>query len=81
MSVGNFKQEHNVSSIEIIRNPNNGRLFFRSPEDSTVSGAVSKNYSEDPVMTEVTGTEENAESFWLLHKRGTGGQDNVLDTL
>ena len=72
-----------VSTLEIIRNPNSQKLFFRSPDNSEVSGAVSANWKDDPVFTWVTApatAEEPEESFWMLHKRG-GGKSNVVDTV
>ena len=81
MGVAQFKEHHNISTLEIIRNPNTGKLFFSSPEDSSVSGAVSKgDWKSDPVFTEVSDP-NGGETFWMLHKRGSGGSQNVVDTL
>lgn len=74
LSVNKFKEITNSGSIDVIRNPNSGKLFFVS--DNGIKGAVSDSYSESPCFSEVRG--ENNETFWLLHKKQS---DNVVNTL
>jgi hypothetical protein len=79
-SVPAFKSKHNISSIDVVRNPNSGKLFFVSKDDGDIRGAVSAAYTADPCISEVCG--EDGEMFFLLHKRGEGnGGSNVVETL
>ena len=73
LSVAKFKEETKSSAIDVVRNPNSGKLFFVA--DSGIKGAVSENFSENPCVSEVSGSEG---TFWLLHKKQS---DNVLVTL
>lgn len=81
ISIASFKRERNVNRIAIIRNPNTGKLFFESPDDSDVSGKVSKAFdaNEDNVMSLCT-DDTDGEQFWMLHKEGSN-EDNVVATL
>lgn len=84
MSIAAFKAEHNVNAIDIVRNPNTNKLFFTSPDDSDLSGAVSEGWKADPVFSWVTApatTDKPKQSFWMLHKKGSGSGQNVVDTL
>lgn len=74
LSVKQFLAETNAESIKVRNNAKTGKNFFTAGQ---VTGAVGSemNYKEDPVVSEVTG--ENDETFWLLHKAG----GEVLDTL
>lgn len=78
LSPSKFKTEKDISTIQIVKNPNTGKLFFTSKDDSSISGPVSGSWKEDPAFSEVRGDE--GEVFWMLHKRGSG-DDNVVDTL
>ena len=79
MAPAQFKAHMGVTTLNIVKNPNTGKLFFSSPEDSTVSGAVSANWKADPVFSEVT-SPDSGDTFWMLHKKGSENQ-NVVDTL
>jgi len=74
LQVSQFKARFNATTIDIVKSPKTNKLFFVA---GNVRGACSDNYKEDPIFSFVT-TPDNAESFWLLHKKGT---TNTVDTL
>ena len=71
-SVGQFKSEINVESVDIIKNPQTDKVFFSAGK---VTGAVGDGYKENPVFSRVRG--DDGEEFWLLHKRTS----TAIDTL
>ena len=73
LTVADFKAQNNNNGVEIVNNPNSGKLFFVC---GSVTGAVSKDYVEAPQFSLVSG-EDNVE-FWLLHKKQTS---NIVATL
>lgn len=74
LQISQFKAKYNVTTIDIVKSPKTDKLFFVA---GNVRGAVSANYKEDPIMSSVT-TPDNAESFWLLHKKDS---NNTVYTL
>ena len=74
LQVSQFKARFHVDTIDIVKSPTTGKLFFTAGE---VRGAVAENYKEAPVFSFVT-VPDKAESFWLLHKKGSS---NTVDTL
>lgn len=74
LQISQFKARFNVTTIDIVKSPKTDKLFFTC---GNIRGAVSANYKEDPIMSFVTAP-DNAESFWLLHKKGS---NNTVDTL
>jgi hypothetical protein len=69
-----FGAQFNVEKIDIIVNPKTSKTFFSA---GALSGAVTDNYKEDPMFSEVHG--EDGELFWMLHKKNTS--DNVVATM
>lgn len=81
LSVEAFKATNKVSTIEIIENPKNGKVFFscNTSDGEIITGAVSGEIDaimEQPMMSKVAGT--TGESFWMLHKKQS---NNVKATL
>ena len=69
LTVEQFKSKHNVSKLEVKRNPHTGKLFFTY---GAQTGAVaSKGIPEHPMLSRVQ--TEDDEAFWLLHEEGQGG--------
>ena len=79
-SIEAFKADNpGCGKLRIIRNPNPPHgLFFEAEGDSTLRGAVSEAYAEDPCISRVMGADGT--EFWLIHKRGSDS-DNVVDSL
>lgn len=78
-TVAEFKQLFEVVRIEIIKNPNTGKLFFNcnSGTRGKISGPVGADYSSNPAISLVKGDDE--EQFFMLHKKGSA--ENTVDTL
>lgn len=70
LDVASFKKQFNVTSLLVVKSPKTDKLFFEASNDSSIRGAVSANYAEDPCVSEVVDPSGNGESFWMLHKRG-----------
>lgn len=69
LTVEQFKAKHNVSRIDVKRNPNTSKLFFTY---GAKTGAVAvKGIPQHPMLSNVTGSDGT--SFWLLHEEGQGG--------
>jgi len=81
MSIEAFKAANpGCGKLRIIKSPKPPYgTFFEAEGDSTLRGAVSANYAEDPCISRVVG--DDGEEFWLIHKRGSGNTDNVIDSL
>ena len=71
-TIQQFKDLHNVESIDLIKNPKNNKTFF---DAGIVSGGVSKGYESNPRISRVKGDDGE---FWLLHKKG---ESNVIGAL
>lgn len=72
-TISQFKAIHHIEAIEIIKNPSTSKLFFSA---GTITGAVSRNYKENTVISKVIGSE--GEEFFLIHKKAS---ENTVDTL
>lgn len=74
-TVEQFKDLHKDSKLDVITNPNTGKLFFVC---GNAQGAVSKNVSSEgtPVVSEVTDT-TTGKTFFMLHVQC---RDNVVMT-
>ena len=68
MSIAAFKTAEKVASIEIVKSPKSGKLFFVA---ESITGAVSQSFSVDDVnaisVVHKAGDAEN--TFYLLHKK------------
>lgn len=78
--VATFKRDTQATSLNIIKSPKTGSLFFEATNDSSIRGAVSASWQDNPVISQVVAP-DSGEVFYLLHKKGSGGADNVLATL
>jgi hypothetical protein len=68
MTVAQFKSAKNTDTLQIIKNPNTGKLFM-ADDAGNVLGAVAPTYKDGtPVVSEVSGDDGNL--FFLLHKKG-----------
>ncbi len=77
VTIAEFKSAENVTTIEIVKSPQSGKLFFAT--DNGVTGAVSGDVGaimESPAMSIVEG--DTGEPFWMLHKKQS---NNVIATL
>ena len=77
-SIEQFKKLHDISEINIIKNPHTDKLFFTT--DSEIRGTVSTKF-EDLIKDEKSISEcadENGEVFWMIHKKQ---KDNVVVSL
>ena len=74
-TIEQFKDLHKDSQLNVVKNPNTGKLFFTCGD---AQGAVSSNVSEDntPVISEVTDTTTGA-TFFMLHCQA---KNNVVMT-
>lgn len=81
MSVDRFKSVNNINSIDVVKNPNTGKLFFTCPQDSSISGKIAKeiDFNGDLAISQCTGTEAG-EEFYMLHNH-VQLTDNVQHTL
>ena len=83
-TLAGFKTLAGSSKLNIIRNPNNSKLFFSCGD---ISGAVSKNFKSskgDITLCEVYPKElanpSNSDIFWILCNKPES-TDNVEETL
>lgn len=69
LTVEQFKAAHNVSRIDVKKNPKTGKLFFTY---GAKTGAVAlKGIPQHPMLSYVSGSD--GARFWLLHEAGEGG--------
>ena len=69
LTVEQFKAAHNVSRIDVKKNPMTGKLFFTF---GAKTGAVAvKGIPAHPMISQVTGSDGS--TFFLLHEEGHGG--------
>ena len=68
LTVEQFKADHNVSRIDVRKNPKTGNLFFTC--GSLIGAVASKGIPEHPMFSNVT--TPDGENFWLLHEEGKG---------
>lgn len=77
LSVEDFKANHNCTSLQIIRNPKNDKLFVTA-NGKTVA-AVSKNYKKElPKEFVELQFEDTGVIIWCLHNANNA---NVEETL
>ena len=81
MTVDEFKAEKGVASIQVVRNPHTGKLFFMFGKGKADRGPVAKaGLPKSPVISYVKGepTEENPSGlFYLMHEASA----NIVLTL
>lgn len=71
--VEEFKQQHNVETIEVKRNEETGKCFIvYGFETGAVSEAVNNGTLTSPVISEVCSPDTTGEMFLLIHQRGVG---------
>lgn len=77
MSIAAFKTAENVSTIEIVKSPKSGKLFFVA---DSITGAVAQSFSVDDVnaISIVHKAGDKDGSFYLIHKKQS---NNVVATL
>jgi len=78
-TVDQFKELINTNKLIVINNPKTDKLFMVD-EVGNVHGAVSKNYKENPVVSQVWIEGQDDNTFYLLHKLSSS-ENNVEDTL
>jgi hypothetical protein len=66
-SVPGFKKAMGIESIDIILNPKTNKVFFVSPDDSTVSGKVSESLDKDKEMSISRCKDDAGVEFYMLH--------------
>ena len=76
MSVSAFKAKHNATTLQVVKNPTNDKLFVTA--DGITVGAVSKNYDSKLDKEFVELVLEDGKTLWCLHNPSTA---NVLETL
>ena len=76
MSVAAFKAMHNATTLQVVKNPTNDKLFVTA--DGITVGAVSKNYDSSKDKEFVELILEDGSILWCLHNPSTA---NVLETL
>ena len=69
LTVEEFKELHQVSTISVRRNPHTSKLFMVF---GTKTGAVASAGVPTKAMVSNVTTPEG-DSFWLLHEQGEGG--------
>ena len=74
-SIPAWKTSNSVSEIEIIENPNTGKLFFST--DNGITGAVTE-FNGEIAISQVAGSD--GVEFFMIHKKGSK-PDNVKATL
>lgn len=75
-----FKKHSGASSLNIVKNPNTGKLFFEATNDTSIRGAVAASWQDgEPVVSQVVTSD--GEVFHILHKKGSGGTENLVATL
>jgi hypothetical protein len=73
ISVQAFKAQCSASSLDIIKSPITGKLFF---DCGGTTGKVSNKGYSNPVITECT--DEDGVVFYMLHSKA---ETNVIDSL
>ena len=76
MSVSAFKVMHNATTMQVVKNPTNSKLFVTA--DGVTVGAVSKNYDSSKDKEFVELILDDSSVIWCLHNPSTA---NVLETL
>ena len=78
MSVSAFKAMHSATTLQVVQNPTNSKLFV--VDDGVTVGAVSKNYdaSKDKEFVQLLELDDKGTTLWCLHNPSNV---NVLETL
>lgn len=78
LSPKEFSAETKATSLQVVKNPNTGKIFF-STNIAGVSGKVSNKYdaTKPAVLSECS--DADGEMFWMLHNPGEAV--NVVSTL
>lgn len=81
MSIDRFKSVHNISTINVVKNPHTSKRFFVCPADSSISGKIAETIDfAAPLYVSDCTDPDSAESFRLLHNR-TDNTANIVATL
>lgn len=77
LSVSAFKEMHKADKLDIVKNPNNDKLFVSA--NGTTVAAVSKNYdaAKDKEFVELI-MEDTGVTLWCLHNPSN---TNVVESL
>ena len=77
LSISAFKAMHNATTLQVVKNPTNNKLFVVA--DGATVGAVSKNYdSTQPKEFVELIMEDTGETVWCLHNQNSV---NVIEEL
>lgn len=78
MSVSAFKAMHSATTLQVVKNPTNDKLFVVA--DGITVGAVSKNYDagKDKEFVQLLELDGKGTTLWCLHNPSSA---NVLETL
>ena len=78
MSVSAFKAMHSATTLQVVKNPTNDKLFVVA--DGVTVGAVSKNYdaAKDKEFVQLLELDDKGATVWCLHNPSTL---NVLEVL
>lgn len=72
-SVAQFKAEHQVDKIEVLKNDATGKCFMAFGfEKGAVSEKFEKGELTNPVVSQVCSA-DTGEMFYMLHQKGEGG--------
>ena len=75
MTIDEFKAEKGVASIQVVRNPHTGKLFFTFGKTREDRGPVAKaGLPTSPVISKVT---DGDKTFYLMHEASA----NIVLTL
>lgn len=66
-SLDKFKSLLDITQIDVIKNPKTGKLFFVSPDDSSVSGKISEKFDSTASVSVSKCKDESDEEFYMLH--------------
>ncbi len=76
-SISNFASQNGITGIDLIKNPNTGKIFGKASNDTTFR--VSDKVSVLSMDLQVSWfTPENGEPSWLIHPEG---QENKVSSL
>lgn len=78
--IATFKHDTGATSLVIVRSPKTRKLFFEAKNNTSIRGAVSASWQEDPVVSKVIAP-DTGESMYLLHKKPSSSAENVVAEL
>jgi len=76
MTVAAFKAKHNCTSLKVVENPTNSKLFVTA--DGITVAAVSKNYVATEPKEFVELQLEDGKTLWCLHNESSANVKEVL---